>query len=168
VRVVQVVLGSLKGGKRAENCHKIAMGFDPDLAKEGGRRPLPFAPEEYGDSIMRALRTLAVVGLIAIASWTPTCAAERVDLLLVLAADISRSVDDVKFQLQRSGYAAAFSDSRVIEAIRSGPNRRIAVTLVEWSGPLSQKIVIDWMVISGTTEGAACSGMGCCRRGLVW
>ena len=97
---------------------------------------------------MRALRTLAVVGLIAIASLTPTCAAERVDLLLVLAADISRSVDEVKFQLQRSGYAAAFSDSRVIEAIRSGPNGRIAVELVEWSGPLSQKIVIDWMVIS--------------------
>src|ERR1700719_5308630 len=80
--------------------------------------------------------------------WTSNCAADRVDLLLVLAADISRSVDEVKFQLQRSGYAAAFSDSRVIEAIRSGPNRRIAVTLVEWSGPLSQKIVIDWMVIS--------------------
>ena len=75
----------------------------------------------------------------------PTCAAEGVDLLLVLAADISRSVDEVKFQVQRSGYAADFSDSRVIEAIRSGPNRRIAVTLVEWSGPLSQKIVIDWM-----------------------
>ena len=97
---------------------------------------------------MRALRTLAVVGLIAIASLSPTCAAERVDLLLVLAADISHSVDEVKFQLQRSGYAAAFSDSRVIEAIRSGPNGRIAVELVEWSGPLSQKIVIDWMVIS--------------------
>ena len=50
--------------------------------------------------------------------------------------------------LQRSGYAAALSDSRVIEAIRSGPNGRIAVTFVEWSGPLSQNIVIDWMVIS--------------------
>src|SRR5712692_3747168 len=97
---------------------------------------------------MRALRTLVLVGLIAIAGWTPTCAAERVDLLLVLAADISRSVDEVKFQLQRSGYAAAFSDSWVIEAIRSGPNGRIAVALLEWSGPLSQKIVIDWMVIS--------------------
>jgi hypothetical protein len=48
---------------------------------------------------MRTVRTLAVVGLIAIAGWTPTCAAERVDLLLVLAADISRSVDEVKFQL---------------------------------------------------------------------
>jgi Protein of unknown function (DUF1194) len=78
----------------------------------------------------------------------PTCAAERVDLLLVLAADISRSVDEVKFQLQRSGYAAAFSDSRVIEAIRGGPSGRIAVAFVEWSGPLSQKIVIDWTVIS--------------------
>jgi hypothetical protein len=103
---------------------------------------------EQGSNVMRALRTLAVVGLIAIVGWTPTYAAERVDLLLVLAADISHSVDEVKFQLQRSGYAAAFSDSRVIEAIRSGPNGRIAVAFVEWSGPLSQRIVIDWMVIS--------------------
>jgi len=97
---------------------------------------------------MRALQTLAVVGLIAIAGWTPTCAGERVDLLLVLAADISRSVDEAKFQLQRSGYAAAFSDSRVIEAIRGGPNGRIAVAFVEWSGILQQKTVIDWTVIS--------------------
>jgi hypothetical protein len=80
--------------------------------------------------------------------WTSNCAADRVDLLLVLAADISHSVDEVKFQLQRSGYAAAFSDSRVIEAIRSGSNGRIAVAFVEWSGPSSQRIVIDWMVIS--------------------
>jgi hypothetical protein len=104
--------------------------------------------EEHGSNIMRAVRTFLVVGLIAIAGWTPSRAAERVDLLLVLAADISRSVDEVKFQLQRSGYAAAFSDARVIEAIRSGPNGRIAVAFVEWSGPLSQRIVIDWMVIS--------------------
>jgi hypothetical protein len=97
---------------------------------------------------MRAVRIFLIVGLIAIAGWTPSRAAERIDLLLVLAADISRSVDEVKFQLQRSGYAAAFSDSRVIEAIRSGPNGRIAVAFVEWSGPWSQRIVIDWMVIS--------------------
>ena len=103
---------------------------------------------EHGSSIMRAVRTFLVVGLIAIAGWTPSRAAERVDLLLVLAADISRSVDEVKFQLQRSGYAAAFSDPRVIEAIRSGPNGRIAVAFVEWSGPSSHRIVMDWMVIS--------------------
>jgi hypothetical protein len=102
---------------------------------------------------MRALQTVLVAGLIAIAGWTPTRAAERVDLLLVLAADISRSVDEVKFQLQRLGYATAFSDSRVIEAIRSGPNGRIAVAFIEWSGPLSQKTVIDWMVISDDKTG---------------
>ena len=97
---------------------------------------------------MRALRTLVIVGLITMAGWMPTCAAERVDLLLVLAADISRSVDEIKFQLQRSGYAAGFSDSRVVEAIRGGPNGRIAVVFVEWSGLFSQKIVVDWMLIS--------------------
>jgi hypothetical protein len=97
---------------------------------------------------MHALRTLVAVGLIAIAGWTPTCAAERVDLLLVLAADVSGSMDESKFDLQRSGYAAAFSDSRVIEAIRGGPGGRIAVSFIEWSGILQQKIVIDWTVIS--------------------
>jgi len=97
---------------------------------------------------MRALRTLVVVGLIAIAGWTPTCAAERVDLLLILAADVSGSMDDSKFDLQRSGYAAAFSNPRVIEAIRAGPNGRIAIAFIEWSGILQQKIVIDWTVIS--------------------
>jgi hypothetical protein len=53
-----------------------------------------------------------------------------------------------EFQLRRSGYAAAFSDPQVIEAIRAGPTGRIAVTFIEWSGPLSQQIVVDWTLIS--------------------
>jgi hypothetical protein len=76
-------------------------------------------------------------------------AAEKVDLLLVLAADVSRSVDNSKFQLQRDGYAAAISDPRVIEAIRSGRTGRIGVTFVEWSGAGSQQVVIDWTSIGG-------------------
>jgi len=75
-------------------------------------------------------------------------AAEPVDLLLVLAADVSRSVDAAKFQLQRDGYAAAVSDPRVIEAIQSGRNGRIGLTFVEWSGVGSQRMVIDWTVIA--------------------
>jgi Protein of unknown function (DUF1194) len=94
---------------------------------------------EYGNNTMRVMRTFLVVALMATAGWIPAFATERVDLLLVLAADSSRSVDAVKFQLQRSGYAAAFSNPRVIDAIRGGPSRRIAVTFVEWSGPLSQE-----------------------------
>jgi hypothetical protein len=97
---------------------------------------------------MRALQTFVVAALMATTAWTSTHAAERVDLLLVLAADVSGSMDESKFELQRSGYAAAFSNPRVIEAIRAGPRGRIAAAFIEWSGILQQKIVIDWTVIS--------------------
>jgi Protein of unknown function (DUF1194) len=79
----------------------------------------------------------------------PVRAAEPVDLLLVLAADVSRSVDANKFKLQREGYAAAVADPRVLDAIRSGRNGRIAVLFAEWSGFGNQKVVIDWMTIDG-------------------
>src|SRR5712692_7917101 len=97
---------------------------------------------------MRALRTFMVAALMATTGWASAHAAERVDLLLVLAADVSNSMEEQKFQLQRSGYAAAFSNPRVIDAIHAGPSGRIAVAFVEWSGILQQKIVIDWTVIS--------------------
>ena|SRR6516225_1958846 len=97
---------------------------------------------------MRALRTIGIAALTVVIASAFARAAERVDLLLVLAADISRSMDEAKFQLQRSGYAAAFSNPQVIEAIRAGPSGRIAVTFIEWSGPLSQQIVVDWTLIN--------------------
>jgi hypothetical protein len=77
----------------------------------------------------------------------PARAREPVDLLLVLAADVSRSVDAQKFQLQREGYAAAITNQRVLDAVGSGRNRRIAVNFVEWSGVGAQKVVIDWKMI---------------------
>jgi len=95
---------------------------------------------------MHALRTLLIaVAVVVIAPLAR--AAEQVDLLLILASDVSRSVDQVKFQLQREGYAAAIADKRVLEAITSGHNRRIAITFVEWSGVSSQRVVIDWTLI---------------------
>jgi len=114
----------------------------------GGNHPGLFAVEEYGVNIMRALRTFVVAALMATTAWTSTHAAERVDLLLVLAADVSGSMDKSKFELQRSGYAAAFSNRRVIEALRGGPKGRVAAAFIEWSGVLQQKVVIDWTMIT--------------------
>jgi len=74
-------------------------------------------------------------------------AGEDVDLLLVLAADVSRSIDATKFQLQRDGYVAAVADPRVLDAIRSGRNGRIGLAFVEWSGIGAQRVVIDWMTV---------------------
>lgn len=101
---------------------------------------------------MTKMRELAIAiltfGVIS-ASALSARAAEAVDLLLVLAADVSRSVDQPKFQLQRDGYAAAVTDPRVLEAISTGMHRRIAICFVEWSGAGAHKLVIDWMTIDG-------------------
>jgi hypothetical protein len=103
---------------------------------------------------MRTIRMfLALLVLSAVFAPLSAGAAEDVDLLLVLAVDVSRSIDAAKFQLQREGYAAAVADPRVLEAIKSGRTGRIGLTFVEWSGVGAQKVVIDWMTI-GDTESA--------------
>lgn len=91
---------------------------------------------------------LVLAAMLLAAPSSPTRADERVDLLLVLAADVSRSMDQAEFQLQRLGYFEALINARVIEAIRSGPHRRIAATFIEWAGPDAQKVVVDWAIIS--------------------
>ena len=107
---------------------------------------------------MCTVRTLLLL-ILAVVTAVPAAAtaAEQVDLLLVLAADVSRSVDNAKFQLQREGYAAAVSDPRVLDAIRSGRNGRIGLTFVEWSGVGSQRVVIDWTTV-GDAESARSFG----------
>jgi hypothetical protein len=98
---------------------------------------------------MRLIRVLRLLILtVTLAFPAASSAAEQVDLLLVLAADVSRSIDSEKFQLQRDGYAAAITDPRVLEAIKSGRAGRIGVSFVEWSGLSSQRVVIDWATIS--------------------
>ena len=98
---------------------------------------------------MRLIRVLRLLILtVTLAFPAASSAAEQVDLLLVLAADVSRSIDSEKFQLQRDGYAAAITDPRVLEAIKSGRTGRIGVSFVEWSGLASQRVVIDWTTIS--------------------
>jgi len=77
----------------------------------------------------------------------------EVDLLLVLAVDISRSVDEKKFRLQRDGYAGALTNPKVIAAIRSGPVGKIAISMIEWSGVAEQAIITDWTTV-GTKEDA--------------
>ena len=77
----------------------------------------------------------------------------QVDLQLVIAVDISYSMDLDEQRLQRDGYVSALRDAELIKAIRSGPNGRIAITYFEWAGPGSQKIVMPWTVLD--SEAAA-------------
>jgi len=73
--------------------------------------------------------------------------AEDVDVALVLVTDVSRSIDDTEFKLEKDGYASAFTDPKVLEAIKSGPAGKIAVSYVEFASSFEVRTVLDWTVI---------------------
>src|SRR5260370_39242992 len=74
--------------------------------------------------------------LLALSGWTtPAPAAEQVDLKLVLATDVSRSIDDSELRLERAGTAEAFPDSDVMKAIQNGSLGKIGVAAFRFSSP---------------------------------
>jgi hypothetical protein len=81
-----------------------------------------------------------------------------VDVELVLAVDISGSIDPTDARLQRGGYVSALRDPEVILAIESGMHGRIAVAYVEWAGETHQHTVLDWTLIESRTDAIAFSG----------
>jgi hypothetical protein len=96
---------------------------------------------------MRIIRCALAVGVLALTPISVVRAAEQVDLVLALAMDVSRSMEYPKFVLQRQGYAAAVTDPQVLKAIGSGPQQKIALCFIDWSGGAEQKLIIDWNVI---------------------
>jgi hypothetical protein len=100
---------------------------------------------------MRRALFIAIAALAVLVA--PVARAEEVDLELVLAVDVSTSIDDGEFALQRNGYAHAFMNPEIIAAIRSGAHGRIAVTYIEWAAAESQKQVIPWTVLSDAESG---------------
>ncbi len=78
-----------------------------------------------------------------------------VDLLLVLAVDVSDSINEREASLQRLGYAEALVDPRVIAAIKSGRRGSIAITFLEWAGPKEQQQIIRWTRIDSEKSARA-------------
>lgn len=100
------------------------------------------------------MRALALLVLL-VASLGSAQAAEPVDLALVLVSDVSRSVDDSEFRLQKEGYRAAFNDPRVLAAIKGGPIGAIAVSYIEFAGVYEVRTVLDWQVVRDPASAAA-------------
>jgi Protein of unknown function (DUF1194) len=95
----------------------------------------------------------AIVALCTILVTPQAIAAdEPVDLELVIAVDVSWSMDPDEQALQRDGYVQAFRDPEVQRAILSGAHRKIAVSYVEWAGPQSQIITLPWTVIRSAAD----------------
>ena len=75
--------------------------------------------------------------------------APSVDVELVIAVDVSYSMDLDELAVQREGYARAIVSKEFLQALRTGPNSKISVTYFEWSASSDQKIIIPWRVIDG-------------------
>ena len=102
-----------------------------------------------------SFRLAALLAFASLIKPLPAAALEPVDLELVLAVDVSYSMDLDEQRLQRDGYVEAFRDPMIIKAIQSGQHGRIAVTYIEWAGWDVQEIVVPWTIVDGPETGEA-------------
>jgi hypothetical protein len=91
--------------------------------------------------------SLAASGVPRFADQSPK--AIPVDVELVIAVDVSYSMDPEEQALQREGYVQALTSREFLQALRQGPNGKIAVTYFEWAGQFDQKILKPWRLIEG-------------------
>lgn len=94
-------------------------------------------------------------GRIAAAPDRGAPAEVTVDVELVLAVDVSYSMDPEEQALQREGYIAALTSPEFLNALRQGQHGRIAATYVEWAGTIEQRVIVPWRVIDGPDSAAA-------------
>jgi hypothetical protein len=80
--------------------------------------------------------------------------AQTVDAAIALAADVSRSIDDDEFQLQRRGYAAALTNAQFLNAVQAGAQGAVALCFIEWAGADQQAVVAKWAIVRNRQDAA--------------
>jgi len=106
---------------------------------------------------LRALAwTVFSSSALALAAWSASAASiTNVDVKLVIATDVSRSINDEEARLQREGTAEAFLSTEVVKAIQSGALGKIAVALIDFSSPEYDRVVLDWQIVTDKASAAA-------------
>src|SRR5271156_1441929 len=122
--------------------------------------PLGRAKEALMRSCLRinpALCVAVMLSLIVIRAPQAGAASApvAVDAAIVLAADVSRSIDDDEFALERRVYADAIQSQQLLDAISTGPHGAIALAYVEWAGDGEERVVVDWAVIRNQNDARA-------------
>lgn len=112
--------------------------------------------DTHAERLVMCRRTLLAAGG-ALASGLARAQPAAVDMLLVLAVDVSRSVTDDEAVLQRDGYRGAMTDPAVLAAITNGPLGAIAVAYFEWARYEFQDLIIPWTRIAGAADAQAWS-----------
>jgi len=97
----------------------------------------------------------AVLFCLSAPARSQTNALPTTDIVLALMVDASGSVNQKRFELQRRGYADAFRNNQVINAIRGGSTGSIAVIMVQWTGPQMQALAVPWTLIKDEASAIA-------------
>ncbi|HBK06673.1 MAG TPA: hypothetical protein DDZ81_12520 [Acetobacteraceae bacterium] len=98
---------------------------------------------------------MALVPLAIVPAAIAVARAQDVDVALVLVTDVSRSIDDREFALEKDGYGNAFTSQKVLDAIQGGSAGKIAVAYVEFAGSFEVRTVLDWTVIADKASARA-------------
>lgn len=101
------------------------------------------------------LRTLIFLAGTVVFGVAAHAQQTQVDVELVLAVDVSRSMDIEEAELQRAGYVAALRDPEFVRAVQAGLNGQIAVTYFEWASAPRMESVVDWQIIDGQASADA-------------
>jgi hypothetical protein len=101
-----------------------------------------------------ALVSLIASMLLPLVAVAPA-RADDVDVALVLVTDVSRSIDDTEFKLEKDGYTSAFTSQKVLEAIQGGPSGKIAVAYMEFASSFEVRTVLEWTVINDKASARA-------------
>ena len=108
---------------------------------------------------LMSLGAAVMAGAVLVAAWTGGFAAPRpllvdkrpnavpVDVELVIAVDVSNSMDPEEQELQRDGYVTALTSRQFLQALRSGALGKVAVSYFEWAGLFDQTILMPWRLI---------------------
>ncbi len=103
---------------------------------------------------MKHTRLLSLAAALLLGA-VPAARAETIDTALVLALDVSRSVDEHGYELQRDGIATAFESSALMSAVAGGKHHAIDVLVLEWSDPEIQTVTVDWTRVSDDASARA-------------
>jgi len=94
------------------------------------------------------LQRIMLCAVLLVPVFLPVAEAqERVDVALVLAVDVSRSMSPEELRIQRRGYAAAIASPEVVRAIELGAHGRIALMMFEWANDNHVRVTVDWSMI---------------------
>jgi uncharacterized protein DUF1194 len=142
----------------SKGAHEIGQqatrGLEMIRSPGGDTRRTHQAVRVLDEAAERIVSFAAGVAFAALAILPAMARAQTIDVAIALAADVSRSIDDEEFQLQRRGYAAAVTSPQFVQAIQSGTRGAVALCFLEWAGPDQQAVVVKWTVIRDG-EGAA-------------